>query len=496
MAIGSGARRVRGVGTALALGWAGGAGAKPVEVLLERGPTTNHPLYAWTREDVFVRDLLHESLFEPDGAGGWRSDVVSDVAVAGAQVTVTLVKRDWSDGKPFEPADVCATIARVKATDRPTPFTAMANAAVASCVVGGKGATDKAVITLTAPRAEPRAVLAFPLVPEHAPDWAGAGPQNTIEAVGLGRYALDPKHSTPTALSLAQVGDTAPWKKLTLAVVPDPAKALADGRGVGAPFVDPEDLAAARGAAGVELRLERPTGVWALMVNTHRGPLADPEVRAALDRMIDRDALAGGVLGRDPELASQPWTPVSGPFPPKSPLASGGVPVTLREPEAARMGLEAAGLVQGPDGWTWGGAPWRLKVAIPADLGPDPERLRVALEQQLTGIKIEVVALSSTQWWYSLLSGGHSDASDLALMPVELGAVPATFHSRTATAGWSNPFGWSDPDVDRWLEALEAGKLDPEQAHQMHAAIADLHPALFLWAMEGRSAWRGDVTLP
>jgi len=167
--------------------------------------------------------------------------------------------------------------------------------------------------------------------------------------------------------------------------------------------------------------------------------------------------------------------------------------VTQRDPEAAAAALTAAGLERGPDGWSWGGHPWRLRVATPVGIGPDPERLRITLEQQL-GVDIEVVPLSAVQWWLSLLGGGHVEATDLALMPVSTRDLYAVFHSRTATAGWANPFDWRDVEIDGWLDAIAQGSAT-DAAQLMHGRMADLHPALFLWDIEGRAGWRGEPVI-
>ncbi|MEZ4238087.1 MAG: ABC transporter substrate-binding protein [Myxococcota bacterium] len=468
---------------------ASSAQAKPQEILLSRPPTTAQPLYAWTQEDELVRQLVHASLYTSDGQGGWHSDLVTDYAVNGPTVTLTLAKARWHDKQPFGPADVCASIERVRATDRPTRFTAAARARIASCSPGIRKDADKVVITLTTIQAEPRAALQFPLVPAHDPAWAGSGPQSDLPPVGLGPYALDRGDG---GWHLTAFDDRATAKKIDLVVVDDPARRLVDGRGVGAPFLAPADLAKVRADPSIQLDVVPRDLTWVLLVNPTRGPLGEVAVRTALDLLIDRSALGGAVLGRDEQLKAQPWTPVSGPFPPGSPQYNAGVPVPLRDERAAHALLEAHGLVDEGGRWQWAGHPWTLRVACPVGLGPDPQRLELALEEQLTGIDVEVVPQSAVQWWLSVLGGEHVEATDLALVPISSTDLGATFHSRTATRGWANPFGWSDPDVDGWLGALA----DRNTAQLLHARLAELHPALFLWSVEGRAAWRGGFEPP
>lgn len=461
-----------------------GAWAKPAEILLSAAPITTHPLYAWTREDHLFGDLVHESLFEPDGYGSFRSDVVTAWSADNAIVTLTLAKRKWHDGRPLVAADVCATIERIRGTARPTPYTAAVNARIAGCTAEDPGGREVRV-TLVAPMSEPRAALAIPLVPAHRADWAGAGPQSNLLPIGLGPYRAVPADG---GWKLKSDGSTGIGKVL-LTVVPDPADALARGRGVGVPFVDPISLGAIRAAPGVALDVVPARVVWALFVNQTRGPLADPAVREALDLLIDRDRLAAGAHGQDHQLPTQPWTAVSGPFLPRSSRVSAGVPVPSRDPEAARALLAGAGLVETDAGWTWQGQPWVPRVATPAGLGPDPGSFDLALTESF-GFPVEVVPLSSTQWWFTLLAGGYAAATDLALVPIDPYDPGPSFHSRTASEGYHNPFGWSDPQTDALLTLLE----DDEQGQALHGWLADVHPALFLWTLDGRAAWRTDFS--
>ena len=464
------------------VGFLMGAWAKPREIRLPLAPVTSHPLYALDPRGPLPRG--------PDPRGAVRSrrarqlpqrhrrGLVGDNAL----VTLTLAKRKWHDGRPLVAADVCATITRVRAVDRPTPYTAAANAQIADCSAADpKGSTVR--ITLVKPMSEPRAALVFPLVPAHRSDWAGAGPQSTIQPIGLGPYAAEPDDN---GWSLRGDGSTK-LKKIHLSVVPDPAAAVAEGRGIGAPFVDPAELATVRAAPELALNVVPAEVVWALFVNQTRGPLADPAVRAALDLLIDRDHLAGAIYGRDTQLATQPWTPVSGPFLPRSPRVSAGVPVTQRDVDGARSLLTAAGLTRTDDGWSWNGQPWTLRVATPLGLGPDPELLKKALTEELDGLPVEVLPLSATQWWFSLLAGGHVQSTDLALVPIDPYDPGASFHTRTATEGIHNPFGWADPGDGCAADCLLE---DDDQGHALHGRLADVHPALFLWTLDGRAAWR------
>jgi ABC-type transport system substrate-binding protein len=462
--------------------WVSMALARTPEVLLSAPPTTLHPLYPWTREDHYLHELVHERLFEPDGRGDYTSDVVEKWRAEGAVVELHLAKHKWHDGRPFVAADVCTTIERVRAADRPTAFTAQANAAISSCVAGDD---DNVVrITLTQPNPDPRRWLSLPLVPAHDPDWAGAGPQSSLEPLGLGRYTIE---RTEDGWLLKRSDRSASYKKLLLRVVPSPAQALAAGEGLGAPFIDPDELATARNIPGISLLIEPAAEVWSLVLNPSRGPLQDPAVRDALDRSLDRLALAEAWFGRDGELPTQPWTLASGPFVARSSRGTSAA-VVERDVEGAKAALLAAGLTPSQDGWLWNGAPWTLRVAVPLALGPEPPAVQRALAEQL-GVRVEVVPLTQVQWWFSLQAGGHAAVTDAALVPIPSAAPGSVLHTRTPHTGIHNPFGFSDPTLDGLLD----GTLDEDAAHSLQTRLTDLDPALFLFSVDGRSAWRTDV---
>lgn len=468
---------VWGLGLALLTG---GARAAPDELLLDEAPTTLHPLYPWTREDQYVHGLIHEPLFESDGKGAARSDVLESWRAEGSVIELHLARRKWHDGEPFVAADVCATVERIRAADRPTAFTAMATSLIVNCLAGD----DDRIVRITMAQApiDPARSLSFPLIPAHDPDWAGAGPKSSLTPNGLGRYRIE---QVDDGYLLRRAGKGTPYRKLLLRIVPTPAALLSRGEGVGAPFVEPAELATARSIEGISLNIEPANSVWALLLNTHRGPLASPSVRGALDRALDRSALAEAWFGRDGDLDSQPWVLTSGPFPPRSSRAS-AFPVPQSDPEAARAALLAAGLTESDGGWLWNGAPWTLRVAVPLGLGPEPAAVQRALAEQLH-IRIEVVPLTNVQWWFSLLAGGHTDVTDAALMPIPASDPGLVLHTRSAQKGIFNPFGFSDPEIDAFFD----GQLDDGAAFSLHGRLDDIHPALFLFAVDGRSAWRG-----
>lgn len=470
----------------MTFGWlfllcAGEGRAAPDVLLIPAPPTTLHPLYAWTREDHYLHELVHERLFEPDGRGSVRSDVLESFKVDGSVVEVVLAKRKWHDGARFVAADVCATIDRIKAADRPTSLTATASGAIASCLAGDDERTVR--ITMSNTPVDLLRSLSLPLVPAHDTAWTGAGPQSQLAPVGLGRYRIE--RLEDGFLLRRHDKERANYRKLLVEVAAAPGATLSIGEGIGAPFLAPDELATVRNVEGISLDVEPADSVWALVLNTSRGPLRDPNVRGALDRLLDREALAEAWFGRDGDLATQPYTPVAGPFPPRS--SRGSTSVLPRDEDAARAAMTEAGLVEQEGLWSAEGNPLTLKVAVPLGNCPDPQIIERTLSEQLS-IRVEVAPLTQVQWWLSLLAGGHVDVTDAALIPIPASDPGSVLHTRTEARGLNNPFSFSDPTVDALLD----GQLDDGAAFSLNGRLADTHPALFLFAVDGRSAWRGE----
>ncbi len=418
-------------------------------VLLAEAPATAHPLWATTTTERWLAGRAHRWLFPPGGDAAAAVDATW--SVTGDVLTVALGRHEWSDGTPLTGADVCATLDRLGDPAHPTPWTGLVSAAVASCSADPAN-PGLAAITLRRRRADPRGWLAVPLMPAHRPDWLawvpGSGPEPPF--VGLGDpIRIDKRGWT--------VGGERPAR---LVVVDDPIGRFVAGEGTAVLVPDAAELPRLRALDGVTVDRYGPWAVWALVLDPTRPPFDDPALRDALDRGLDRAALAAARHGRDPSLDRQPWSVVPGPWPPGSPDAGPGERVPPHDPAAA---ARLAGV---------GGA-----LAVPEPL---PESARALLP--FTPAVIEARA-----WVSSVLGGAHGGTSVAALAPLD-GPPCAWFETRAADAGPRNLFGFSDPEVDAACRAIDAGT--PEATWTLHALLADRRPAVFLYAHQGRLARR------
>ncbi|MCB9689608.1 MAG: hypothetical protein H6738_11250 [Alphaproteobacteria bacterium] len=444
----------------IAVGAMGAGKPKVAQWFVTAPPATMHPLFVTTPTERAVDELLQVRIFEP-ASQGWRSRVVADPVVLDRVVSLAVIPGTvWSDGQPVVGADLCATVDRMLDRSHPTRWTAGTVARVESCR-DDPAHPEVAAITLTHAGVDPRAALALPLLPAHRPDWTGFKggklPEGTIP-VGAGT------HQARVRGGILEIVSPTGGLPLRFVATEDPVAAfLADGPG--RVEVGPADLARVRGVTGVTVDRVLPGSTWALFLDTTRPPFDDPATRAAVDAALDREGLAAAWLGRDPSLDKQPWTLVSGPFPAGSRLASHGVPVPTHDATAL------------------GERKLELELAVPAGAAAFGEALQAALP----GSTVTTHELTVEQWAFSLLDGGHAGTSHAAL--VRLDDEPCAYlHSRTETDGWANPFGFSDPGLDLACDALRRGESDAGPI--LHGRAADAHPALFLWTVEGRVAYR------
>jgi ABC-type transport system substrate-binding protein len=406
--------------------------------LVAEPPTTLHPLYPTNRTDRLLHGAVHERLFEPEG-DGWRSDVVAEVVADGLTLTLTLAPKAWTDGEPLVGADVCATFARLADTAHPTPFSAVATSVVAACVPD-PASPARVTLTLARPLPEPRAWLSVPVLPAHRPDWV-AFSGGAVEPAFVGLGGPVPKRDGADVL-LAGL--------LRVRVVEDPVARFLAGEG-STVFVPPADLAKLRALPGVELTVAGTPTVWALILNTALAPLDTPEARRALDRGVDRAAVAAALVGRDSGLSRQPWSPISGPFPAGSARTARGVPVPAPPSEGAA--LPSLGLV------------------VPVSLLP---------QAAAAFPTFAVTGVEARAWWLSVLAGAHTETAAAALVTIEE-PVCAWFE----TGGPRNVFAWSDPETDRLC-----GRSGDEAGWSLHGRLADEVPAVFLFSVQDRVARR------
>ncbi len=429
-------------------------------VVVEAGPIPANPspLSAETAAEWRFVELVYAPLYAamtaPTATATVEPVLAKGVAVedSGKRLLVSL-REDarWSNGQDVTAADVVYTyeLARTGKWNRAW----IQRLAQVSSV---KRADDglQVIFELSEAVREPERLLTVPLVPRslHGPlDSPDLLRPQPYSAIGAGPFAVH----TGGAPGVLQANAEAIRKPRIseVQIISAGSRSLAADyvRMVGESVtfdLDPADAALARtefGARRIELPRRRIVAIAFAKVGSR---LAEPVVRRAFDRLVDRAELFSTGEGMAPTLA---------PVDPASPIYPRGLAMPTRDP------AEAANLLRGA-GWnregSWlarkadNGSIEELSIAlvIDADDTAGIRRVRV-IEERLreAGIKLEV----DPRPRYEFLSRVGSRKFPAALITLEIGpdgSLASAFHSR----GADNITNLASPEIDR---ALEAGDL-------------------------------------
>ena len=374
----------------------------------------------------------------------------------------------WHDGEPTTSRDVAFTL--LAARDPRTGFFRASDLALVDSVLTPDDST--AVVRFRA--AQPTFPLVFcelPVMPEHllrdvprvamrrapfnlAP--VGNGPFRFVERVAGQRWRFARNAVFPIALGGAPLID-----ELVIAVVDEPTTKFAGLASGDLDFagIAPTMALLARRDPTIRV-LDYPVMfATALVLNAHRPPFDEEQVRRALDLAIDRERIVSAALagyGR----------PARGPVAPESPLAlptNGG-----RDARAADSLLDAAGWRRGPNGersrnghpfavelWTVGSGDNAIEQLIQADLSERGIHLEIrqlelgaflararaqpkAFDLLLTGIPGDVSLAYLGAMYDSRQRGGSLDYGDYHTPQLDslFGRVRAATTSAELTAAW------------------------------------------------------------
>jgi peptide/nickel transport system substrate-binding protein len=225
------------------------------------------------------------------------------------------------------------------------------------------------------------------------------------------------------------------------------ARAMADGR-VDLAHIKPQHMALVQASPGHELH-RYPSGIWrSLVLNVRRPHLADRRVRQAIALALDRDAMVReGLLGVG--------TPAYSPIPPMN-WAWSGAPVRPRDVGQARALLDESGWIAGPDAWrrrdesalvlalaVWWTEPFRRAASEVVKRNLEEIGIQVRFVE-IPGERYEEVAAALGPEHDAIISGysGLLDPGD-------------NLATKYRTGGSQNAGGYSNPDVDRLLDAAQ-----------------------------------------
>lgn len=232
---------------------------------------------------------------------------------------------------------------------------------------------------------------------------------------------------------------------------------------------------------------------WYVALNHEHPWLGKPEVRAALDHVIQREQLVA-------KFGADSARPTSGPFLPGSAWTPGDHAATPHDTAAAAASLKAAGLTEDGGRWMADGAPVEIRLGVQNDLLDDFNDVVYGVigGWEDLGFKVRVRGIRAADW-ASKIEGGQAGADyDALLGRWSLDREEAAlelFRARDGDGRTTNLFGWSDPEVETILAEFYGETSGPAREalmQKLHRHVAAQRPYLFLWTVQIQSVIRRD----
>ena len=427
-----------------------------VEAVVDEPPLLNPLLATYTQASHDALPLVFAGLLRPEPDGSLTPDLAErwEASTDGQVYTVWL--RDgltWHDGHPLDADDVVFTVGLLQSEGH------QGSAELAEPWRGiGVDAIDgrTARFTLPEPLASFPDHLTLGIVPRHALPGAtatdlprhpfnrrpiGSGPYRVVEAdserLVLRRHE---DHYRPTRLDRIELRFFADRS--------DAISALLDGAVDGMAHLRPDEIAriATESDLAVYTLAER-SKLATIALNVETPLFRDRSVRAALGSAVDRLGLVAQALRGQGE-------PAFGPIPVQSWAYKPPTEIGAYDPGAAARLLEGAGWRLDPDGRRErDGQPLAFTLAT----ATTPDRLAVAelLAAQLAvvGFTVALEALPADELIEERLDTRRFEAALVGQWAVGVDPdVYSQWHSSQAPPHGNNYGGFTDPDVDRWLE--------------------------------------------
>jgi peptide/nickel transport system substrate-binding protein len=488
----------------------------PVElvVLEEDEPQTTYPFNSRTMAEQRLSELLFDRLFI-NGVGG---DIESHVIAPGWRArapNLTVTMRDglmFSDGTPVSFGDIAFTINDVYRRQDVGHGLASWYARVfgdAQQITPSVGSV-RYLVEMPDAGAE-RYLLTTPLLSQDAMTVGGrvdieatrrtpvgTGPFHTATSIeNFDDVRLQRNPHRPIPKRLLGKSDREPVRAIRLLYDQDAArqKELMEGSradlwvtpppAVLPTFRNQKERYAVR---GYDLNQ------WWYVALNHAHPwLGKPEVRKALDLVIQREQLVAK-FGADSARAT------SGPFLPGSAWTPGDSAPTSFDREAAGGQLRAAGLTQDGSRWLAGSAPVEIRLGVQADLLDDFNDVIYGIINgwEDLGFKVRVRGIRAPDWASKIEAGkGHEDF-DAIIGRWNLDREEAAlelFRARDGEGPTTNLFGWTDPEVEQILTDFyseTSGPVREALMQKLHRLVSERRPYLFLWTVQVQSVIRRD----
>ncbi len=232
---------------------------------------------------------------------------------------------------------------------------------------------------------------------------------------------------------------------------------------------------------------------WYVALNHAHPWLGKPEVREALDLVIQREQLVA-------KFGADSARPTSGPFLPGSAWTPGDSQPPAFDRSAADELLKAAGLTPDGSGWRAGTETVEIRLGVQSDLLDDFNDVvyGVISGWEDLGFKVRVRGIRASDW-RSKVEGGEAAAEyDAILGRWNLDREEAAlelFRARDGEGPTTNLFGWTDPQVESILTDFyseTSGPVREALMQKLHRHVGEQRPYLFLWTVQVQSVIRRD----
>jgi peptide/nickel transport system substrate-binding protein len=473
-------------------------------------PSTMNPLFARTMPDYRSHELVFDRLFYRSAINNeLRSRLVASYERLDDGKALKVVLKDgikWHDGKNLKPDDICFTVDALLNPDTPSPIAKGYRETITGCQTINK--ENAAVIEFVKAYHNPRERASFAVLPEHAFDGTAISPDLDFSSrpIGTGPMKGSKGRREVKFTAFANGHHNAKIGVLSQAEGGDPLVQVRTvlNQGVqGVVSVSPPLRPEVAASDDVALKSYDLRSWWFIALNTNGPTLGNQKVRQAIDLTLDRNKLRELTIGVEANETNPPCEFVSGPFVQSSPYYNRSIKVReSSDPAKARQLMTEAGATQQANRWVLGGQAVTLRIGMNAPLDREARDLLNQIGNQLQegGFDRQVFKIAPDEWTRDAVAGRMTDKFDALIGKWSFGVVEdvnAMFHTRTDDGrGSLNIFNYSNAEVDDILGRFDAARTDTEAQdayHDLHAALAQDLPYIFLWKLDTKSAWRNEV---
>jgi len=453
----------------------------PVSIAWEAPPRTIDPRFNVDADSQYLENLIHCSIASFDKNGQTIGDLAEGWTWNDPTTLVVRLKQGakFSDGSAVTAADVAATYAFFKKESLKTPSPRAGAFSTVASVTADKG---QVVFKLTQPDATFVTNLVIGILPERLA--GGDIISEHPKMVGCGPFTLS--SVTVNHLELRRnehygLGNPAKSDRIEIKIVRDETTRFAKLRKGEIDIVQnilSRDVLETLAKTSPNLRIERRPGLNTtyLGFNMKDPTLANPKVRQAISRAINREAIIKYAL----KGLAQPATTM---LPPSDPFFNKNIPTAAFDPKAAEKILDDAGLVRAPGGKPRFSLSYKTtnnmtRVAIAKAIAADLRKIGidVVVEPLEWGrFKADVEAGRDQMWRLSWVGFKDPDIYRYAF-------ATENFPPAGGNRGW-----YSNPELDKLLSESRAVTDVAKRRdlyNKVQEIVANELPYVFLWHEE------------